>query len=77
MKNSKITHPINKVHFKFENLFNGDENLGNEMNKFMNDNWEDVAKDLNPSFEDTINSILTGIVNSLFTKVPYEELFDI
>lgn len=70
-----MTHVSQKVTYKFENLFNGDKRLGDEMNKFMNDNWEDVTKDLNPSFEDTVNNIVTGILQNLFNKIPYDNMF--
>jgi Haemolymph juvenile hormone binding protein (JHBP) len=35
----KIKFKPKRVVFSFENLFNGDKNLGRTMNKFMNDNW--------------------------------------
>lgn len=72
---SKIDGPLARVQYHFENLFNGNKQLGDEMNKFMNDNWEDVAKDMKPSFDETLATVVASAISNLASKVPYSQMF--
>lgn len=67
--------PTVRSYFKFDNLFNGNKQLGDEMNKFMNENWLDVAKDTKPSFDETLDRVFKQNLDNLFEKVPYDEIF--
>lgn len=49
--------------------------VGNEMNKFLNENWRDVSHDLGPAVSETISVIVTSILKGYFTKIPYDEIF--
>jgi len=57
------------------NLFNGDKALGDNMNLFINENWRDILKELKPSIQDTISQILQNIINRIFAKIPYDDIF--
>ncbi|CAH0388544.1 unnamed protein product [Bemisia tabaci] len=64
-----------KLRVKLENLFNGDKALGDNMNVFLNENWEDILKELQPGFEDSLSQAFLEISNRVFTKVPFDQIF--
>lgn len=58
-----------------ENLFNGNKALGDNMNLFLNENWEIILQELKPAIRETLSQILSGIINNVFSKIPYAEYF--
>jgi hypothetical protein len=72
----KLKMQPESVHFNFENLFNGDKALGDNINKVMNENWEEVFSDVKSSYEDAFGQIVTGLFNGLLAKVPISELIE-
>lgn len=48
---------------------------GNQMNIFLNENWEEVLKEFTPAIAETVSQIIYLIVNSIAEKVPYDEIF--
>lgn len=48
---------------------------GDSMNQILNDNWDEVLKELKPSFEEALSEIFREITNRLFSKVPLEEIY--
>lgn len=71
----KATFDTTRFHMHFSNLFNGDKALGDNMNQFLNDNWQDILKELKPSIVGAFAQIFQRVVTNLFDKVPYAELF--
>lgn len=68
---------IKKVHWQFNNLFNGDERLGPEMNRFLNENWKDVFSEVQVAIEQTAAySIVNYFVNGYLHFIPIDELFE-
>ncbi|TMW50173.1 hypothetical protein DOY81_004732, partial [Sarcophaga bullata] len=63
------------VQFQFKNLFNGDKALGDNMNKFMNDNWSDIFQELEPAFTKALSLIVKQVINNVLSKYPHESLF--
>jgi len=61
--------------FRFDNLFNGNKLLGDNMNQVMNDNWEDLYKDVRSGYEDVIGAALQNYANKLFSRVPFDQIF--
>lgn len=59
----------------FENLFGGDKLLGTTMNQFLNENWQDILNELKPVLRKAIAKIVKGIVNPVFGKFAYNDLF--
>lgn len=45
------------------------------MNKFLNENEQQIAKDLAPSVQEVISRIVTSILDGFLTKVPFEDIF--
>ncbi|CAO1407089.1 unnamed protein product [Diamesa serratosioi] len=73
--NFKLSFETTRLYLKLENLFNGDKALGDNMNLFLNDNWEDILKELKPAVSDALSQIFAAIINAVFGKVPYNEIF--
>ncbi|XP_030752076.1 circadian clock-controlled protein-like [Sitophilus oryzae] len=70
-----ISFKINKAHFNFENLFNGNKQLGDNINKVLNDNPQDAINELGPAFSNVINLAATTIIRAYLLVVPFDELF--
>lgn len=71
----KLEFDTAKFSLHFSNLFNGDKALGDNMNTFLNENWRDILNELKPSITSALEQILEAIVNRIFAKVPYRELY--
>lgn len=59
----------------FENLFNGDKSLSENMNQFLNQNWNVLLTELKPALTEAMSQILQNVINGPFSKIPYNELF--
>lgn len=71
----KLDFDTENMQIQLTNLFNGDKALGDNMNLFLNENWKDILKELKPAISYAIEEIIKSIVNRIFNKVPYYELF--
>lgn len=71
----KLSTEPEHVTFQFDNLFNGDKTLGDNINKVMNDNWKDVYDDVKLNYSEAFSTITKTIFNSLLERVPLSELF--
>ncbi|KAJ4432173.1 hypothetical protein ANN_20789 [Periplaneta americana] len=58
-----------------ENLFNGDRLLGPQTNMFLNENWQEVFKELSPAFTEAFSQIFKLIINNVASNVLYNDLF--
>uniref|UniRef100_A0A8D8QAY4 Protein takeout n=1 Tax=Cacopsylla melanoneura TaxID=428564 RepID=A0A8D8QAY4_9HEMI len=61
-----------RLYVKLENLFNGDKALGDNMNKFLNDNWEILLAEMQPAFEANLAAAFKEITNRVFLKTPID-----
>ncbi|KAL5283568.1 to.2 family protein [Megaselia abdita] len=66
---------LSRMITNLENLFNGDKALGDNMNKFLNENWSDV-------FHELVHPVVTGLgetareyISKTLENIPYNELF--
>lgn len=64
-----------KLSINLENLYKGDKRLSDSTNLFLNENWQDIYRELQPSVEDTFAQVLTGVINNFFAKNKYHTLF--
>ncbi|CAO1387006.1 unnamed protein product [Diamesa hyperborea] len=71
----KLSFDTRRLYMSFENLFNGDKALGDNMNLFLNDNWQDILKELKPSISEALSQIFAALINAVFNKVPYNEIW--
>jgi hypothetical protein len=73
---SKVTIDPDMLWVNFENLFNGDKPLGDNINQVLNDNWKDLFEDVRKGYTQAFDTILNHLLNNFFTKVSLEEAFD-
>lgn len=75
LENVDFDISVEKATIHMNNLFNGNKELGDAMNKFMTDNWTAVFKELKPVINETIETIIKDIAAKLFQKYSLNELF--
>uniref|UniRef100_A0A336MAX7 CSON013082 protein n=1 Tax=Culicoides sonorensis TaxID=179676 RepID=A0A336MAX7_CULSO len=66
---------ISHVFIDLENLFNGNKVLGEGMNKFLNENWMELWKELRPAFIKTFGNIGIDVANTVFQRNTFKKLF--
>lgn len=71
----KLVFETSRLYLQLENLFNGNKALGDNMNLFLNENWQIILEELKPAVRQTLAQILSGIINAVFDKLPYNDLF--
>nr|CAD7421245.1 unnamed protein product [Timema poppensis] len=59
---------------KYEGRVCGSKGRGDNMNTFLNENWEILAKDLGPFVAEAIAAVIKQIAAGLMDKVPYDDL---
>ncbi|XP_037827501.1 protein takeout-like [Lucilia sericata] len=61
--------------YKVENLFNGDKALGDNMNLFLNENWQEIYAEVRLSICKAFGDIFKDVINEVFSKYPYDKYF--
>lgn len=64
------------IKFNFENLFNGDKTLGDNINKVLNENWVSVWNDVQGSYREVFKRIFGTLINDFFSTISKEDAFD-
>ncbi|XP_017893279.1 protein takeout-like [Ceratina calcarata] len=64
-----------RVTLRFENLFDGDSILGEQMNRFINENSDLLFKELQAPYEETFGLVFTKLSNDVFSRVPFDKIF--
>ncbi|KAJ9577452.1 hypothetical protein L9F63_005953 [Diploptera punctata] len=64
-----------RMYLRFENLFNGNKLLEDQMNKFLDANWKDVYEELTEPGTEVMLEILISIINKIHMIAPFEEMF--
>ncbi|XP_036343299.1 protein takeout-like [Rhagoletis pomonella] len=75
VKDVRLDVQPDKMIFNFDNLFNGDKMLGETMNGFLNENWKDIYHEVRDSFNEAFAQIFTTVIDTVFSKYPYERYF--
>lgn len=57
-----------------ENLFNGDKELGENMNRVLNENWKDLYNEIRPQFSKAFGGLIRKVFNQVFATYPYKKL---
>ncbi|KAK9874597.1 hypothetical protein WA026_005431 [Henosepilachna vigintioctopunctata] len=71
---SKLNYSLEKITFDLENLFDGNEQLGDEMNKFLNENWDVLAKDFGPGIANIVSALHRRIFDEFTSEIPISDL---
>ncbi|KAI5714445.1 hypothetical protein M8J76_017200 [Diaphorina citri] len=64
-----------RTYIRLDNLFNGDKYLGEEMNRFLNENYKELQAAFLPVFEQVLADEDKNEMNDIFATVSYDELF--
>lgn len=64
-----------RVKLNFENLFNGNKPLGQEMNKVINENWQDVWSELREGITNGFETVLSSLISNVLQKITYDEFY--
>lgn len=56
------------------NLFNGDSELGQAMNAFLNDNWREITAEIRPALAESIERILREMAKRMYDLYPVNQL---
>lgn len=64
------------MYLRLEGLFGGNKALSDNMNLFLNENWQIILQELKPGVRNTLTQIVSKIINEFFDKVPYSEFFN-
>ncbi|KAI5714376.1 hypothetical protein M8J76_016134 [Diaphorina citri] len=77
MKLRSYTYKIkpSRTYIRLDNLFNGDKYLGEEMNRFLNENYKELQAAFLPVFEQVLADEDKNEMNDIFATVSYDELF--
>ncbi|XP_055850550.1 protein takeout [Episyrphus balteatus] len=70
----KIRYNIGDTKIHLDNLFNGDNTLGEKMNDFLNENWRSVSEEMRPIMEDAMAEVLRQTTEKLFQIYTYDQL---
>nr|XP_022908738.1 protein takeout-like [Onthophagus taurus] len=74
MINPKISYTSKREYYVLDNLFNGDKRLGDQMNKFLDENWDEVSKEIGPAVTEVISAIVQIISNAFFNRITMDDL---
>lgn len=58
-----------------ENVFNGDKQLSDTINNFMNESWQEVNNILLPEYFRIISDRFLNISNEIFNNIPFDLIF--
>lgn len=61
--------------FYFENLFNGNKELGEQTNTFINENWQELYKELKPVISNAVGGAVAYVVKIVLAGYTYDEIF--
>ncbi|XP_063224513.1 protein takeout-like [Bacillus rossius redtenbacheri] len=74
VKDLKWKIEVEDAHSHFTNLFNGDKNLGEATNTFLNENWKEAFTTFKYLAEDAFGILFKDLANRVYSKFPVKEL---
>uniref|UniRef100_A0AAU6SHC1 Protein takeout-like protein n=1 Tax=Maconellicoccus hirsutus TaxID=177089 RepID=A0AAU6SHC1_MACHI len=66
---------MSKLVLKLDNLFQGNKEVSDNLNVFLNENWELLFEELRPAFEEAVAVILKEVASKVLQKIPKDEIF--
>ncbi|BES99100.1 JHBP [Nesidiocoris tenuis] len=72
--NLQIDIDCNPLRVQLNNLFNGNKQLGDVMNTFLNENWREIFNELKPAISSAFAEACRQLSNRLFSRVPKNQL---
>lgn len=74
VKDILVDFNIGTADVHLDDLFDGNSELSEAMNSFLNDNWQTVADEMRPAIKDSIGNIVRGITGRLFDEYTLDQL---
>ncbi|XP_049872266.1 circadian clock-controlled protein daywake-like isoform X2 [Pectinophora gossypiella] len=68
-----IKYEVEKAYFRLENLL-GDKNVGDQVNKVLNDFWKEIVADVGPAICKSLSEAVVKNLSVLLEQVSYDEL---
>ncbi|BET01924.1 Hypothetical protein NTJ_14742 [Nesidiocoris tenuis] len=75
IKRFETTHVLEKLSIRMDNLFNGDNVLEENINVVMNDNWEELNRQLGPPLVRAIGLACKPMIDRIVAGGGLEEMF--
>lgn len=66
---------VGKARFHLDNLFNGDQTLGQIGNTVINENAQLFVEEMTPGIEKSLSKTFLEIASSILTDVTFDEMF--
>lgn len=76
LQNITLNMDPDRIRMNFENLFNSQRNLGDNINTVLNENWKEVWADVRYGYEKSISLLFVEITNDFFISISLEDAFD-
>ncbi|VVC25555.1 Haemolymph juvenile hormone binding [Cinara cedri] len=64
-----------KMHQSYTNLIGGNKALKDNVNLFLNENWEEVLNDFKPAITEALSEYFITIAHQFFIRIPLEKMF--
>ncbi|XP_017469410.1 PREDICTED: protein takeout-like [Rhagoletis zephyria] len=77
IKDLRVECKPKRLAMHFENLFNGDKALGENLNSFLNENWKEIYNEMKRPWYDAIGKQMKEGATKIFNTTPYDEIFEI
>lgn len=77
IKDFRIECKVKRMTMQLDNLFNGDKALGDNINSFLNENWQEIYAELKLPVYDGIAKAMKAAAKKVFNTIPYNEIFQI
>lgn len=75
IKKMRMEFGATKMEVQFDNLFNGDKVLGDDMNRVMNENWKEIYAEVKKPVMKSFLDIYGKTMQKVFDTIPYNKLF--
>ncbi|XP_045465635.1 protein takeout-like [Harmonia axyridis] len=76
VENFELKTEFGGVKFQLENLFNGNKQLSEEMEKFLTENWREVIKEFEALIVTPVREVVFGVFSGILNNLTDGEVFD-
>lgn len=66
---------MGRLVLKLDNLFQGNKEVSDNLNVFLNENWELLFDELRPAFEEAVGVIMREVASKVLDRIPKDEIF--
>ncbi|XP_014279288.1 protein takeout [Halyomorpha halys] len=63
-----------KVVIYVENLFSDNKEMGDNMNKFLNENWRVIIEEMKPTISRKLGEVYSQYINRILSQIPAQEI---